>query len=65
MGVERLLGHDNCMRGVRGAGEDYEEGVALGADLEAMVCGDGSPHHAALVLEDIGPLVTQFLEQAR
>jgi len=65
VGVKRLLGQNNGLHGVRSVREDHEEGVALRTELEAMVCRDCSPHQTTLVLEDITPLVTQFLEQTR
>ena len=49
---------------IGGTGEDHKEGVALGAQLDAFVGGDGGAHEPALIVQDIGPVVSEFLEQA-
>src|ERR1700682_1618600 len=61
---QRVLGRNHRPGGGGGASEDDEEGVAFRAQLAAVVLCDRAAHQPALIVQDAGPVVPEFLEQA-
>src|SRR5438067_349006 len=59
-----MLGGNHRLGSIGGTGEDHKEGVALGAQLDAVVGCNRVAHQAALVVQDASPVVPKFLEQS-
>ena len=62
--VERGLAFCSRGHGVGRAREGYEERVALGVDLDAVVPRERFAEHPAVLGEDVRVVVTDLLEQA-
>ena len=56
----RLLGR---RQRVRGAGEDDEEGVALGVDLDPAVAFERLAEDAAVLAQDVGIALAELVEE--
>ena len=63
--VERGLAFCSGGHGVGRAREGYEERIALGVDLDAVVPRERVAEHPAVLGEDVRVAVTELLEQAR
>ncbi len=63
--VERGLAFCSRGHGVGRAREGYEERIALGVDLDAVVPRERVAEHPAVLGEDVRVAVTDLLEQAR